>query len=308
MIRRNGKVVITGNTNMQNLPEEFRKFLIADDNCLLINMDLSQAENRIVAYIAPEPSMIKAFEEGIDIHKQTAGLIFGKPISEVSDKIGSCSVGGGQFSERFWGKKANHGLNYDLGYKTFAFYYEIQESEAKFIVERYHQAYPGVRQYHAWIRAKISKNRTLENLFGRKRLYLDRWGDELFKSAYSFIPQSTCAEVINRYGLIYTYYNQHLFKPIDLLLQVHDSMLFQVNYKNHSWEEIAQCLLNIKQSLETPLNWMGSTFSIPVGCEVGMTMSKKDMVEVKSNEFQSVSGLARRLHDIHEQFRASLLI
>lgn len=295
-------------TNMQNLPMEFRKYLIADDDTMIYNIDLSQAENRVVAYISPEPNMMSAFENKIDLHKQTAGLIFGKSWEEISDEAGSSEIGGGTFSERFWGKKANHGLNYDLGYKTFAFLYEIPEADAKFIVERYHKAYPGVRNYHAWVRHQLSKNRTLENLFGRKRLFLDRWGDELFKSAYSFIPQSTVAEIINRRGIIYIYYNQEMFRPVDLLLQVHDNIIFQMNYKKYSWEAQAQCLILIKESLESELTWRGQNFSIPISLEVGMNLNKKSMVEVSRDEFSSVDRLARKLYNIYEQFRASLYI
>jgi uracil-DNA glycosylase family 4 len=295
-------------TNMQNLPEEFRKFLVADEDCMMYNMDLSQAENRVVAYIAPEPNMIRAFEEGTDIHKQTAGLILGKPLEEVSDEVGSSAIGGGNFSERFWGKKANHGLNYDLGYKTFAFTYEIPEAEAKFIVDKYHTAYPGVHQYHNWVRTQLSKNRTIENCFGRRRLFLDRWGDELFKSAYSFIPQSTVADKINRQGLIYIYYHSQLFRPVDLLLQVHDSIVFQMNYKQYSWEEQATCLMNIKQSLETPVQWRGTSFKIPVGLEVGINMSKKSMVGVEDCDFSDTNSLALRLRSIYDKFRSSLTV
>lgn len=295
-------------TNMQNLPSEFRTYLIPDDDNMMYNIDLSQAENRIVAYISPEPNMIHAFETKIDLHKQTAGLIFSKPWEEISDELGSSEIGGGNFSERFWGKKANHGLNYDLGYKTFAFLYEISEADAKFIVERYHKAYPGVRQYHAWVRHQLSKNRTLENLFGRKRLFLDRWGDELFKSAYSYIPQSTVAEIINRRGIIYTYYNQEIFKPVDLLLQVHDNIIFQMNYKKYSWEEQAKCLILLKESLEAPLTWRGSSFSIPISLEVGMNLNKKGMVEVSRDEFSSVDRLSKKLESTYNSFKSSLYV
>lgn len=292
-------------TNMQNLPNEFRKYIVADDNCMIFNMDLSQAENRVVAYIAPDPLMIKAFEENLDIHKQTAGLIFNKSIEEVSDEEGSSSIGGGNFSERFWGKKANHGLNYDLGYRTFSFLYEIPEVEGKYIVERYHSAYPGIRQYHAWVRNRLSKDRILENCFGRKRLFLDRWGDELFKEAYSFIPQSTVADKLNRHGINYVYYNQDLFEPIDLLNQVHDSMVWQMNYVLFSWEQQATCILLLKKSLEQPISWKGNSFFIPVTLEVGANMNKKQMVEVDLDENSTVEGLARCLYDIYREQRAS---
>jgi len=295
-------------TNMQNLPPQFRRYMVADDDTLMFNVDLSQAENRLVAYIAPEPAMIQAFETGVDVHRQTASLIFGLPINQISDEPGSCDIGGGVYSQRFWGKKANHGLNYDLGYKTFAFYYEIPEVDAKFICDKYHKAYPGVHTYHAWVRNQLSKDRTLTNLFGRKRLFLDRWGDELFKSSYSYIPQSSVAEIINRRGLVYIYYNQHLFSPIDLLMQVHDSIVFQINYKKYSWAQQAGCLMQIKESLEQPLTWRGATFSIPADFELGTSLDKENMVKVKKDEFSTVDRLARKLSDICEQFRASLYV
>jgi hypothetical protein len=81
-----------------------------------------------------------------------------------------------------------------------------------------------------------------------------------------------------------------------------------MNYKKHSWEEQAQCLILIKNSLETPLSWRGSEFSIPISLEVGMNLNKKGMVEVSRDEFSSVERLARKLSDIYYEFRASLYV
>lgn len=299
-------------TNMQNLPDDFRKFLLADDDCLIFNVDLEQAENRIVAYIAPEPNMISAFENKIDVHSLTAtffapGLEIGE-IKKQDDEDIKCSLGGGMYTWRFWGKKANHGLNYDLGYKSFGFLYELPDADSKFIVERYHTAYPGVRQYHAWVKNILGKTRTLENAFGRKYTFLDRWGDDLFKDAYAFFPQSTVADIINRRGVNYMYYNQQWFRPVDIILQVHDSVVFQMNYKNYSWEQQAEVLIRLKNSLETPLNWRGTSFSIPAGVSVGYNLHKKDMVKIKDDDFSTVERLARRLSEVSGALRATLYI
>jgi DNA polymerase I-like protein with 3'-5' exonuclease and polymerase domains len=251
---------------MQNLPLEFRQYLLFDEGHLGYQIDLSQAENRVVAYIAPDPLMQSAFESGTDIHRLTASLIFGKDYDEISDEPGSCPIGGGIYSERFWGKKANHGLNYDLGYKTFAFYYEISECDARFIVEQYHRAYPGVRQYHTWVRNQLAKNRTLGNTFGRHRLFLDRWGDRLWKEAYSFIPQSSVAEQLNIHGVCPAYYDEDVLGPVDLLNQVHDSIWFQIPL-SEPLERHAEIVWNLKQRLETPLTWRANEFRIPADVE-----------------------------------------
>lgn len=291
------KTIFDTGGNTQNLPYDVRKFIEADDGYVCYQMDLSQAENRMVAYIGPEPAMIRAFETGADIHRQTAALIFGKPMEEISDEDGSCLIGGGMHSERFWGKKANHGLNYDLGYKTFAFYYEIPEADAKFICERYHTAYPGVRRYHQWVRDKLAKDRILTSLFGWNRLFLDQWGDQLFKVAYSFIPQSSIAALLNRYGIIEPYYSGI---KVEYLNNVHDSIWIQKKISD-GWIEHARCLMQLKKSMERQLQWGGFSFSIPVDTEIGLNFGKNaednkgGLVKVKFTLGTSIEDLALQL-------------
>lgn len=298
------KTIFDTGGNMQNLPPAMLSFLSADPGYVLYNIDLAQAENRIVAYIAPEPNMIAAFENKIDLHRQTAGLMLSKPVTEVSDEPGSSSIGGGVYSERFWGKKANHSLNYDLGYRAFALINEISEHESKYIYDRYHATYPGVKQYHMWIRTKLAKDRIIENCFGRRRVFLDRWGDDLFKEAYAYTPQSSVAEIINRRGLNFVYYHQEWFDPVELLNQVHDSIIFQIHMK-HSAEVHAGCVLRLVQSLEEPISFRGMTFNIPADVLCGTTLNKKKMKEVPVHEFPSITGLAQQLHAIHRELGAA---
>lgn len=267
------KTIFGTGTNLQNQPPEMKRLMLADKGYVAYSMDLAQAENRVVSYIGPVPLMISAFENNVDIHSQTAGLILGKPTAEVSNELGSSSFGNGRESERFWGKKANHGLNYGLGYKTFALLYELQEKEARIIVERYHAAYPGVRQYHSWIRELLAKGRILKNCFGRRRTFMDRWGEGMFKDAYSFIPQSTIADKINRHGLVFAY----SLPSVEILNQVHDAIVFQVPI-NIGWKSHAGILLSIKEMLERPITWRNTSFSIPIECEMGLNL--KDMEEV----------------------------
>jgi DNA polymerase-1 len=282
------KTIFGGGANLQNQTKQMKKLMLADPGMIAYNIDLAQAENRVVAYIAPDQRMIEAFEEGRDIHSQTAGLILGKDPSEVSDDPKTCSIGSGEFSERFWGKKANHGLNYGLTYKGFALIDEIPENEAKWIVERYHQAYPGVREYHGWVKARLSESRILTTPLGRHRLFIKAWGDSLWKEGYAFIPQSTVGEMIALWGVKFIYDSFH---EVDLLNTVHDSVAFQIPL-SLSWDKHISILDSIVTSLSRPIQWEDREFSIP--CDVSMGLNLGDMTEMD----QSIT--ARLLEETYE--------
>jgi len=290
--------------NMQNWPHELMSCLLADEGYVFYSYDMSQFENRIVAYVGNIVQMIHAFENGIDVHRLTASLIFGKPIDEVTTEDGSCPLSGGRFSERYWGKKSNHALNYDEGYKTFSLDCEIPEREGKWMHNRYHAMYPGVREnFHTMIRAQLAKNRTLTNLYNRKTLFLDMWGDKLFKAGYSCIPQGTCGDHINERGLNYIYYNQDQFRLVELMTQVHDSVGFQIPL-SIPWYRHAQMLVSIKDNLETPLRWKDREFVIPADLTIGLNLNKNEGIEIDHKEFpKNIHSLAVKLEESYQKLR-----
>jgi len=264
-------------TNMQNQPKRMNDLFIADEGCILYNVDLSQADNRSVAYMAPEYKMIKAFEDGEDVHSLTASLVFKIPVAEIKQmhKEGvKCDVGYGDMSHRDWGKRCNHAFNFGYGYRSFSHDFEIQESEGKFLWESYHQTYPGVqRGYHKWIQNQLSQDRILTNCFNRKYRFVERWGDELFKQAYAFPAQSNTADIINRWGLIPLYYDTERFGKVDLLRQVHDSIEFQIPI-SEGIEYHIRVLKQLKESLEQKLRWKTLEFSIPANVKFGVRLSE----------------------------------
>lgn len=244
--------------NMQNLPKKFRRFCLPDPGYIFINVDLAQAENRITAYVAQEESMIAAFESGADLHRVTAAGIFGISPEEVTDEgeptpelYIPAPLAGGKHSQRYYGKRANHALNYGMREGRAALEWEIPLEDARFIVERYHSTYPAIRRWHRRIEAEMGKNRTLTNLYGRRYRFMDAWDNSLLLEANSFIPQSTNADHLNRNGLVPLYYSSE-FREAEVLMQVHDSLLFQVP-PEIGWRRIAEMVINLKLSLETPL-------------------------------------------------------
>lgn len=280
--------------NMQNWPHDLLSYLLPDEGYVYYAYDLSQVEDRIVANVGNIKQKIEAYEQGLDPHKLTAALIFGIPYEEVSDEPGSSNLGDGKRSQRYWGKRGNHSLNYDLGYKAFSLDHQIPESEGKWIVERYHTSMPGVREsYQGGIKQLLQRNRTLTNCFGLKRVFLGNLRDDsTYKAAYAQIPQSSTANKINFQGINFIYYNQHLFKPIELLIQIHDSVGFQIPL-SVPWEVHAGMLWLIKESLEqrmsVPPEWGEREFETPVDLTMGLTLNKHDGIDFKHDKFPSTA-------------------
>jgi DNA polymerase I-like protein with 3'-5' exonuclease and polymerase domains len=212
--------------------------------------------------------MMNAFETNQDIHLLTARLIG---------------------SDRRTAKTVNHASNYDMGFRKLALLLSCPEPQAKRLLDLYHSNYPGIRNnFHQNVQRQLRKNRTLTNLFGRKRTFMERWEDDLFRQAYAFIPQSTVVDVLNR-GLIQLY-QTNLY---DLLLQVHDSIVFQVPFK----DDIVRRILNAKKIVEIPIACLGRSFVIPAEFKVGLNWRDMESINVENpgRLFDSIRNLYGKL-------------
>ncbi len=308
-----GETIFGTGGNQQNWPHDLLRFFLFDEGYIGYSIDLSQIENRIVAYVGGVIPQIEAFENGIDLHRLSASIVFNKPYDQISDKDGSSPLGDGRQSERFWGKKSNHATNYDVGYKTFALKNEMTERDAKMILESIHNGYPQIRGgYHILIQNMLKKNRMVTNLFGRNRLFLGPIIPsypntpksaclDTYRQAYAHFAQSTCADKINEQGLEYIYYNKNLFKHVELLAQVHDSVVFQIPL-TLPFEEHARLVLKVKQSLEQPLIWHDKEIKTPADIAIGVNMYKKEMVELKSREVPSNPvKLGEKIKEVYDE-------
>ncbi|MBU2395687.1 MAG: hypothetical protein KKH70_20325, partial [Gammaproteobacteria bacterium] len=304
-----GQTIFKTGGNQQNIPHDILRFFLFDEGYIGYSIDLSQIENRIVAYVGGVISQIEAFETGIDLHRLTASIIFNKPYDQISAEDGSSDLGDGRQSERYWGKKGNHAINYDVSYKKFGLINELSETDSKQVLASVHRGYPQIKGgYHAVIQEMLRKDRTVTNLFGRHRLflgpvfpqppYISSYAcEETFRQSYAHLPQSTTADKINEQGVEYVYYNQDLFSSIELLAQIHDSIVFQVPLTT-SWIKQAEMILLIKKSLEAPLSWHGTKFSTPCDLSMGLNMYKEVMIEYKSKSIPNdIELLAKKLEE-----------
>ena len=282
-------------TNLQNLPQEFKKFLVPDDGYFFWEVDKRQAEWVVVAYLSGDANMISVIENNTDPHTHTASLMFKLPQELVI--LDAKIVGNlmdrdeilqrrmdtpelqkvvyqlpSSMSARQMGKKSNHGLNYDEGFNTFALINEIEIAESKRILNLYHNIYPGIRQWHEYIKRQLASDRTLTNCFGRKIRFLEAWGDTLFKAAYSAVPQSTVADCTNT-GLIQIYSspltNSQFVPNLDIMGQVHDSILMQMPISVLNDTRFFSICEDVYNMCSHELEYSGRKFKIQTDSKIG---------------------------------------
>ena len=151
--------------NLQNIPvrtEEGRKIreaFIAPPGHVLVSADYSQIELRIMAHLSGDPALVRAFEAGEDIHRATAGEIFGVPPADVTA------------DQRRYIKAVNFGLIYGMGAFGLAQQLGIERGAAQQFIDKYFQRYPGVAEYMQRTRELAREQGYVETVFGR-RLWL----------------------------------------------------------------------------------------------------------------------------------------
>lgn len=212
-----------GSGNLQNIPNTARKMYTAKPEFIIIQADYVQAEAVVVSFLTNNQKYKKIFKDSFglkgdarnayDIHKHTAADLFSVPFDSVTPE------------QRKVGKMVRHAVNYSAGPNVVANSLGCKLSEAKILIQLFHNKDPLLRIWHQSIQEKLRADRTLVNCLGRKHRFLGRWGDELFRSAYSFIPQSTVGDLLNL-SLVQVY--NELGDEIEIMLQLHDALYIQV--------------------------------------------------------------------------------
>jgi DNA polymerase family A len=295
---------------------------------LFLNFDKAGAEWVVVAYLSGDARMLDVVQSGKSPHVVTGSLISGAPeelvqkeheligernnpyeIEELRASLPDLRLGSyflpRTMSIRQAGKKSNHALNYGEGYRVFALYNEMEEGEAKKIVEFYHtRAYPGVRRYHDGIKYELRENgRTLTNCFGRKVVLRGPWDDHLFKKGYSFKPQSTVVDMVNK-GMVLAYEDEG-FEMWDFLplSQVHDSLLVMVPVPMTlaEWRRLAAACQKMDRYMSPTCVYGAHSFKIKTDVKIGTDYQHMEKVKL----IKDLDGLARELQTVWEQMNIS---
>ncbi len=153
--------------NLQNIPvrdddgKEIRRCFIPEPGCLFFSADYSQIELRIMAHLSEDKNMVDAFCEGSDIHAATAAKIWHEDISQVTD------------AQRKKAKTANFGIIYGITTFGLAQRMNIENKEAKQVIEDYFRTFPGVQAYMEKSKEIAREKGYAETLFHRRRYLPD---------------------------------------------------------------------------------------------------------------------------------------
>ena len=215
------------NPNLQNIPirtsdgRRIREAFIAKDGYKLISADYSQIELRLMAHAANETEMIKAFNENVDIHSQTASKVFGIPIEDLDSET------------RRSAKAINFGIIYGISSFGLSKQLSCSQSEAKNFIESYFDQFPKIKSYMDAMIENAKMNGYVETFFGRripiKGINSKNFQERSFAERQSINApiQGSAADIIKR--AMIKIHNVFQEKNIEskMLLQVHDELVFE---------------------------------------------------------------------------------
>ena len=245
--------------NLQNIPirstegRRIRKAFIAPPSRCLVAADYSQIELRIMAHLSGDENLRGAFEQELDVHRATAGEVFGVSLDDVSD------------DQRRAAKAINFGLIYGMSAFGLARQLGIERGAAQQYIDLYFERYPGVRAYMDMIRESALDKGYVETVFGR-RLYLPeinarnaqrrRYAE---RTAINAPMQGTAADIVKRAMIAVDAWIRKKRIAADLIMQVHDELVIEVS--EDSADDVASEVVRLMSE--------AAELSIPLVVEVG---------------------------------------
>ncbi len=226
----NQTVTVTGRIsstepNLQNIPvrtelgRELRRMFVAGEGNVLVDADYSQIELRVLAHMADDAVMVKAFTEDKDIHSITASQVFGVELDNVTPEMRSKA------------KAVNFGIVYGISAFGLAEDIGVSNKEAKAYIEAYFEKYTGIKHFLDKTVENAANDGYVTTLFGRRR-YMPELSSSNFmvrsfgeRAARNTPIQGTAADII-KYAMVRTEKALEGLKA-KLILQVHDELIIE---------------------------------------------------------------------------------
>ena len=246
--------------NLQNIPvrtedgRRIREAFVAENGNILVSLDYSQIELRILAHIAQIDALKQAFHDDLDIHAMTASEMFDVPLDEMTSEI------------RRQAKAINFGVIYGISGFGLARNLRIPRSEAQGFIDRYFERFPGIKEYMDKTVKFSKENNYVETLFGRviHTPEINAKGPMAGfakRAAINAPIQGTAADIIRRAMIRVPDVIKDL--PAKMLLQVHDELLFEV--KEEYCEDLIAKVQSIMEEASLPFLKMDIPLSVDAG-------------------------------------------
>jgi DNA polymerase-1 len=215
--------------NFQNIPirtkegARIRSAFVAGPENVIVAADYSQIELRIMAHISGDKSLLRAFNDNVDVHLATASQVFGVKLSDVTK------------DQRRKAKAINFGLIYGMSAFGLAKQIDVSRTEAKNYIEDYFNNYPGVLEYMNNTKEKAKSQGFVETILGR-RLYLPQLNSKnkmqqqhALRTAINAPMQGTSADIIKRAMLTIQEWIDSEKNNVKMIMQVHDELVFEMS-------------------------------------------------------------------------------
>jgi DNA polymerase-1 len=240
--------------NLQNIPvrtaegRKVREAFVAPPGCVIASADYSQIELRIMAHLSDDAALLKAFHDGLDVHKATAAEVFGLTPDTVSSE------------QRRYAKTINFGLIYGMSAFGLAKALGIDNTAAKNYIARYFERFAGVKQYMDATREQAKALGYVETVFGRRLMLPEinspngprRAGAE--RAAINAPMQGTAADLIKLSMVAVQKALDEQGKATKVIMQVHDELVFEVPEAEVEWvrSEVPRIMASVAD-LKVPL-------------------------------------------------------
>jgi DNA polymerase I len=246
--------------NLQNIPvrseegRRIREAFIAEEGKVLVSLDYSQIELRILAHIAKIDALKQAFKDGHDIHAMTASEMFDVPLDEMTPDI------------RRQAKAINFGVIYGISGFGLARNLRIPRREAQGFIDRYFERFPGIRTYMDDTVAFAKEHSYVQTLFGRKinTPEINAKGPHAGfakRAAINAPIQGTAADVIRR--AMVRMPDRIADLPAKMLLQVHDELIFEV--EEDAVDELIDVARDVMENAADPAVKLDVKLSVDAG-------------------------------------------
>ena len=246
--------------NLQNIPirseegRRIREAFVADEGKVLVALDYSQIELRILAHVAGIDALKQAFKDGQDIHAITASQMFGVPLDEMTSDV------------RRQAKAINFGVIYGISGFGLARNLRIPRAEAQAFIDTYFERFPGIRTYMDDTVKFAKEHERVETLFGRKihTPEINAKGPTAGfakRAAINAPIQGTAADIIRRAMIRMPAAIADL--PAKMLLQVHDELLFEV--EENAVDALTAVARDIMEGAADPVVHLDVKLSVEAG-------------------------------------------